>query len=156
MQKSLNGEGITLHKSPTEQKPTFTMFPTKHKLYGLTPTPPPTHIHAHTNYPLMPLRIQGYRTHGETHQIECIEAYLWQNNTVSSVGVEGRGLDVGPVKILQVQWPLTLLFAKGNQGTDKRVLGRAADGPHCTHLVEVQQETGVILENRQIQNEIAL
>lgn len=89
-------------------------------------------------------------THGETNQIDRIEAYLWQNSAVPFVWVEGGGLDVRPVKVPQVQWPLTVPVTEGNQGTHDSVFGWAADGRHCTHLVEVQQETRVILKPKQI------
>jgi len=103
-------------------------------------------MHArHVAFP--PLYVHGHGTHGETHQVERVEAYLREDDAVSPVGVKGGGLDVGPVKVPQVQGLLAVLVAEDDQGAHERVFGRATDCSHRAHLVEVQQEAGVVLSH---------
>lgn len=123
------------------------MIPVTHRTLA-TLLCPNTIEKTHTG--VLSLCVQWHGTHRQTNQVAGIEAYLGQNDTVPSVGVVRGGLDVTEVKVLQIQWLLTVPFRKGNQGAHHRVFGWTGDGRHYTHFIEVQQEAGVVLGAKQI------
>lgn len=92
--------------------------------------------------------LNRHRTQRETHQVESIEAEPHQDHAVTSVRVDGRRLNVSPVKVPKIELGVLMGVAKCNQTAGHAVLCSTVHCLHRTHRVEVHQETRIILQEK--------